>query len=137
MTARRASPGQRSPRAVAGSHTLEFWSVDKAANEELPHKTVELRRSIRWLRRRPPNVAQYYQGPATITFGAEDNAGGSGVSATYYRLDGATATTGTVVSVSAPGSHTVEFWSVDFAGNTEVHKTATFSIDAGSAAHHV
>src|SRR5665647_3442513 len=74
-------------------------------------------------------------GPATINLSATDNAGGSGVAHTYYKLDdGAQTTEGTVITVSALGYHTLVFWSVDNAGNTESHPTfstkSTFFVTA-------
>jgi alpha-tubulin suppressor-like RCC1 family protein len=53
----------------------------------------------------------------------------SGVSATYYRLDGAASQTGTSLSISADGIHTLEYWSVDAADNVEAAHTAQIKID--------
>ncbi len=50
------------------------------------------------------------------------------MAATYYKLDGGAQVAGTTISVSTAGSHTIEFWSVDVAGNAETHKTASFTI---------
>jgi uncharacterized delta-60 repeat protein len=68
----------------------------------------------------------------TITLGADDQSGLSGVRATYYALDGGPAqaydsTAGIVVS--DPGVHTVAYWSVDNAGNEETHHTLAVRID--------
>ncbi len=81
------------------------------------------------------NATTTYTGPATITLTGTDNTGGWGVASTYYILDGAPQQTGTVVSVPAPATgsvaHTLEFWSVDKAGNIEFpHKTAAFTVAA-------
>ena len=69
-----------------------------------------------------------YAGTATITLSASDGSGGSGVVATYYRLDAGDVTTGTVVNSSALGLHTLQFWSADAAGNVEAPTTVTFTI---------
>src|SRR5450756_390671 len=69
-------------------------------------------------------------GPATINLSATDNAGGSGVAHTYYKLDGGAQTEGIVITVSALGFKTLEFWSVDNAGNTESHHTVYFFVTA-------
>jgi hypothetical protein len=72
-----------------------------------------------------------YTGSATITLSATDNVGGSGVANTYYTVNnvGGTGTVGTTISISAPAIYTIEFWSVDGAGNTESpRKTATFTV---------
>ncbi len=119
-----------------GSHSIEFWSVDVAGNIETPHKTASFTVTA------PPvldttapttlsNAVATYVSNATITLSATDNAGGSGVAATYYRLDGGVQTAGTSISTSVVGSHSIEFWSVDVAGNIETpHKTASFTVTA-------
>jgi len=73
-----------------------------------------------------------YVSSAGIKLTATD--AGSGVAATYYKLDGGAQVSGTTVNVTAVGSHTIEFWSVDVAGNVETHKTANFSITAPAPA---
>ena len=57
----------------------------------------------------------------------------SGVAATYYTIDGGSQQTYTApFTVSAPGSHTVVYWSVDAAGNVETHHTGYVNIDAST-----
>lgn len=73
------------------------------------------------------DVQVSYVSAATINFSATD-AGGSGVAGTYYILDGGPQIAGASLVVSAPGNHTVEYWSVDNAGNAEPCKSATFSV---------
>ncbi len=53
----------------------------------------------------------------------------SGVAATHYRVDRGDEQTGTSVSITAEGVHTLEYWSVDGAGNTEDRKTVAVRID--------
>ena len=76
------------------------------------------------------DAAATYVGKATIHLSAIDNANGSGVAHTYYKLDGGGQTEGTTISCSACGSHIIEFWSVDAVGNVETHKTVSFKINA-------
>jgi len=63
------------------------------------------------------------------------DAGGSGVAATYYRIDGGVKQTGTSAVVPAPldhtmdGIHKVTYYSVDAAGNVESPKQFTVRID--------
>jgi hypothetical protein len=67
----------------------------------------------------------------TVSLFAYDPAGpaSSGVCATYYKLDGG-ATTEYAAPFTVPeGSHTVEYWSVDCAGNEESHKSGTVVVD--------
>ena len=58
----------------------------------------------------------------------------SGVGATYYRVDGGSQQTyaGGIV-IAAQGVHTVEYWSVDRAGNSEV-RPAQKAMDRSSGA---
>ena len=67
-----------------------------------------------------------YPGIALVTLTATDS--GSGVAHTYYRLDGAAQKEGTLVVVDMTGIHSLEFWSVDKAGNTEAPKTSSVTI---------
>ena len=78
------------------------------------------------------NAAVTYTGSAHVTLTALDP-GGSGVAATYYRLDSGAQTPGTSIIVNTTGAHTIEFWSVDVAGNEETpHKSAGFTVLAPS-----
>ncbi|WP_127580499.1 discoidin domain-containing protein [Paenibacillus koleovorans] len=52
---------------------------------------------------------------------------GSGVAATYYTVDGGTQQNGTQISFSSPGAHSVTYWSVDSAGNTESPQSQTIT----------
>ena len=64
---------------------------------------------------------------STVTLTATDT--GSGVAATYYTIDGgARQTYSAPFSVAANSVHTVSFWSVDRANNTETAKSV--SVDA-------
>ena len=74
------------------------------------------------------NALATYVSSAAITLSATD--AGSGVAATYYQLDGGAQVAGTSVTVTTVGSHTLEFWSVDVAGNIETHNTDSFTITA-------
>jgi len=68
----------------------------------------------------------YYVGLASVHLVATD-IGGSGVSATYYKVDSGSQQSGTTANVLGVGPHTLEFWSVDGVGNVESpHKTMSF-----------
>jgi len=75
--------------------------------------------------------AAWHNRPVTLTFAATDNSGGSGVAKTEYKLDTGAWTTGTSLTVSAPGSHPVSYRSTDAAGNLETAKSRTVKIDTG------
>src|SRR5207253_10539263 len=51
----------------------------------------------------------------TVSFSATDNL--SGVKATWYSLDGAAAQSGSSLTISTEGVHSLAFWSEDFAGD--------------------
>src|SRR4051794_17305658 len=71
----------------------------------------------------------WYAGPVQVLLNAYDNPGGSGVAATYYTLDGGTQQTyGGPFTVDTAGSHTLTFYSVDWAGNTEPLNVLAFGI---------
>jgi hypothetical protein len=65
---------------------------------------------------------------ATVTFAATDQ-GGAGVAATYYTVDGGAQQKGNAVTLNTSGTHTVSYWSTDWAGNSETPRTVTVSID--------
>ena len=69
----------------------------------------------------------WHRGQVTVTFAATDTQ--SGVAYTRYRVDAGTWQTGTSFPVSADGVHSVEYYSVDNAGNTEVTRAAQVKID--------
>ena len=63
----------------------------------------------------------------TVTLSPSDNL--SGLAATRYTIDGGSVQTGTSIPFSAEGSYSLEFWSVDKAGNEEGHHTVLVKID--------
>jgi carboxypeptidase T len=68
-----------------------------------------------------------YVSDVTVTLTATDDS--SGVDYTKYKLDDGAWTTYTApFVVSTNGNHTVRFYSVDKAGNTETEKSSTFTI---------
>ena len=74
---------------------------------------------------------EWYPGPVFVGLNASDNL--SGVASSFYRVDGGAAQTYTsMFSISSDGVHSVEYWSVDVAGNTETHQTRVVRIDAAA-----
>jgi hypothetical protein len=82
--------------------------------------------------RTPPStfvssVPDWTNANVTLHFTATDAL--SGVDAKHYTVDGGPVQTGGSTVVSDEGVHTVQFWSVDKAGNVESQHTATVKID--------
>ncbi|RYG23438.1 HYR domain-containing protein [bacterium] len=69
----------------------------------------------------------WYRSSVTANISATDNVG---VTGRFYILDGGAPQSGSSVVVSGQGSHTLEYWSTDAAGNPETHKTTSFKIDS-------
>ncbi|MED0993403.1 glycine rich domain-containing protein [Bacillus nitratireducens] len=65
----------------------------------------------------------------TVDLTATDNDGGSGVASTYYQLDNGSIQSGNTIQISDEGVHTLTYWSVDNAGNTEQFNTKTIKLD--------
>lgn len=62
-----------------------------------------------------------------VAFGLSDNL--SGVKYTYFTIDGGATKTGSSATISGDGAHTLRYWSVDKAGNTEAAHTLVVRID--------
>lgn len=118
-----------------GKHDLYVWLRDNAGNSDHTHH-AHVSQAF-WYDARPPTTtytitgtsgfADWYRSPVSITFSAADE--GSGVLSTIYRVDGGLWQTGSALMVSAEGTHTVQFYSIDQAGNNEPLRTLTVKID--------
>ena len=110
-----------SPQGVT---TLRYFTMDKAGNRETT-RTATVR-----IDSTPPvttsNAAASYVGAATITLVPTDS--WSGPATTRFRLDDGIWTQGTTVNTSEIGSHVLEWYSTDVAGNTETTRTASFDV---------
>ena len=111
-----------------GVHTLAYRSTDAAGNTEAD-KTATVRIDTTAPVTSDDAPAGWSNTPVTVTLSAVDT-GGSGLATTEYKLDGAASfTSGTSVTVSGQGVHTLTYRSTDAAGNTEADKTTTVRID--------
>ena len=118
--------------ATAGSHRVDYYSVDTAGNAETPRSgyvNIDLSAPVTsadglqttdhtgWR-----NSAQ----PVTLT--ASDTESGAGP--TYYTVDtGDRQTYDGPFSIADAGSHTVTYWSVDALGNAETPRSGYVNID--------
>ncbi|MDR3685864.1 MAG: hypothetical protein P4L93_02745, partial [Coriobacteriia bacterium] len=124
------------PFDANGTHTIHFWSVDYAGNTE-SLKTATFGFGAAKDFTAPTTTSSFnpaaganYNANQSITLSPSDNSGGSGVKATYYRVDSNAFTTGTSFTVSGDGLHTFSYYSVDKAGNVEsTHVSNQFRID--------
>ena len=116
-----------------GDHRLEFQAVDEAGN-------VEAIQTLRLpLDQTAPSTAYqpdpssivgdngWYRSFITITLIPLDL--GSGIANTYYRIDGGAWQAGTHLVLNQEGEHTIEFYSVDVAGNVEIPFPVALKID--------
>ena len=116
-----------------GSHAVTYFSTDKAGNAEQPQTGYVNIDSAPPVTTATPPLASSVTGawrntPQTVTLTATDTA--SGVTATCYSLDGGPALTyGEPFEVSAPGSHSVTYYSTDNAGNAGQPQTGYVNID--------
>lgn len=129
--------GTTIPITGEGIHTVEFYSLDQAGNEE---EKQEIYVKIDWT---PPETNILlagdegpdgsFRGDVTVTLTAVDNSGGAGVAVTYYRLG----ITGEYQAYTEPfvltqeGTMEIHFYSVDQAGNEEAPQRVTVKIQKG------
>ncbi|HET7628616.1 MAG TPA: Ig-like domain repeat protein [Bacillales bacterium] len=109
-----------------GVHTVSYYSVDKAGNQEAGHTvTVKLDKTAPETTDNAPTSWQNHD--FSIDLSASDDE--SGVVQTYYTIDNGDLQTGTSVSIHSEGVHTVKYYSVDQAGNQEASHTITVKLD--------
>jgi hypothetical protein len=108
-----------------GTTTIAYYSTDSSGNAETP-KSATARIDKTAPETTDDHVASYVAS-AAIALSAEDTL--SGVSQTDYVLDG-TAGTGTSVTTTVTGAHSLAYSSADIAGNREATHTITFAVMA-------
>ena len=119
---------------VDGNHSVDYWSVDVAGNvSAVGTALVKIDVSAPLTQATGSGTAGtngWYRSSVLVSLAAADNL--SGVQTTFYKVDGGTTKTYTTAfSVSGNGSHTVNFWSVDKATNTETMGSLAVNIDTG------
>ena len=109
--------------SAEGTTTVSYSSVDALNNAETPRTALVL------IDRTAPSTTDdhvtTYTANAAVHLTPTDQL--SGVGATEWTLDG-TPGSGTTVSTSSFGHHTLVYWSVDNAGNMEGPHTVTFAV---------
>jgi hypothetical protein len=108
-----------------GINTISFYSTDVAGNvEEVKTAEVKIDRTA------PETVSNAnsdWHAEFALEFTARDDK--AGIETTFYSVNGAPFKEGTNVAIIEDGVNSIEFYSVDKAGNTETVKTAQVNID--------
>jgi FOG: WD40-like repeat len=116
-------------------HQVSYWGVDRFGNTETARTLVvkidnagpTMQNSVTGT----PGNSVYFRSAIQMSLTATDNPNGSGVANSYYRIDGGPTQSYTVpFTVSGDGTHPVDFWSVDAAGNSNNSYTVMIRIDA-------
>jgi hypothetical protein len=118
---------------VDGNHMVDYWGVDAAGNiSGVSTAVVKIDMSTPLTQATstgPAGSNGWYRGAAQVSLAAADNL--SGVQTTFYKIDGGTLKTYSApFSISGNGSHTINFWSVDKATNTETAGSLAVNIDS-------
>ncbi len=105
-----------------GIRTVSYLATDNSGNASAAQsETIKIDRTL------PVTAATVSADSTLITLSVTET--GSGVSATYYTVDGGTQQTYNGGITLDGGTHTITYWTVDIAGNTEVAKS--ISVPAG------
>jgi len=118
---------------VEASLPPHTWTVNAIAPPLTITVTSDLTPPTTTSTKSDPNEFGWYNAPVTIHFAAVDNPGGSGVAATYFRVqednqDWRIAANGLAI-IDGRGPRTVAFKSKDLAGNEEAEQTLIVRID--------
>jgi large repetitive protein len=122
-----ASAPEDTTITAEGSHLIDTaTALDRAGNS-----TTADSEAVKIDRHAPTTGANAPSGwnntAVTVSLVAGDNL--SGVDATYYTVDDGDQHHGTTLTIDTEGEHTLTYWSVDEAGNTEAPHTVKVKID--------
>jgi len=118
-----------------GQHTVLYWSNDKLNHTEAQNSaTIRIDSTLPTVQNSfsgPLGGSGYYIGPVQFTMTGTDNL--SGLANIYYRVDGgATLVYSSPFTIGVDGNHSVDYWSVDVAGNVSGVGTALVKIDVSA-----
>ena len=116
-----------------GPHTVLYWSNDKLNHTEAQNSaTIRIDSTLPTVQNSlsgPVGGNGYYKGPVQFTMTGSD--GQSGLANIYYRINGgATLGYSSPFTIGSDGNYSVDYWSVDVAGNVSGVGTALVKIDA-------
>jgi hypothetical protein len=118
-----------------GDHTIEYWAVDQAGNTSThttTHVKLDSAKPVTTLTTTPgsPDGSNGWFRQASVSFTLSASDATSGVATRLYTIDGGSAQTYSgAVTIAAQGDHTLTYWSVDNAGNTESAHTTHVKLD--------
>ncbi len=125
------------PFAVSseGAHTLAYNATDIAGNREATNtESFSVDATGPTTTATPTGTSGssgWYVSSVSVVLAAAD--AGSGVASIDYRIDGGTwATYSAPFTITADGTHTLDYNATDLLGNAEATKTATIRIDTGA-----
>ena len=126
-----AGPGStyHAPVAVfgVGAHGVSYWAIDVAGNVEDAHTATFTIAAAPPVTNKTGLPVSWSSTPVTFTLSVS---GDAPPFSTYYHLDGGLAVLYSgPVSISAEGTTTVQYYSVDSLGQTETVRTALARID--------
>jgi hypothetical protein len=114
-----------------GEHSIQNYGVDVAGNIEMVQfHPLTIDTSAPYTTARVDGVSgnnEWYVSPVAVSFEAHDNL--SGIEGTHHRLDGGEWTANGEMDVLLEGDHTIDYFSVDHASNTELEHQLMFRID--------
>ena len=127
--------------STTGQYTIHYFTEDNAGNYSSDNsEVVKIDLSSPVTTARVSSGVVYagstYETAVQITLSATDS-GGSGISGTYYTLDGGpifTYTIGLPIYVPTVGGHVLHYRSINNAGTTESQNTFKFSIQSPTTA---
>ncbi|WP_042478701.1 OmpL47-type beta-barrel domain-containing protein [Bacillus ndiopicus] len=108
------------------SYNVNFYSVDVAGNKE-EVQTIKLKADLIAPTTTATAPAKWTNKDAVVKLQAQDVE--SGVAKTFYSIDGSSFVEGNTFTVQQEGKHTIQFYSVDLAGNVEDLNTIEVKID--------
>jgi fibronectin type 3 domain-containing protein len=110
-----------------GLNKISFYSIDKAGNKEVV-KTITAKIDYQ----APVSYIEkndiWNQNEVTLKIDNTDNL--SGVHKTYYSINGSEFTSGNEIHITQDGTYSIEYYSIDNAGNIESIKSTDVKIDA-------
>jgi hypothetical protein len=108
-----------------------FKATDLSGQVAFPNDTTAPHTTPEFDPTEPSGDDGWYAGPVRVTLKGKDEDGGSGVEQVMYRIDGgAPQSYGGPFDFALEGTHTLEYRSIDGAGNAETYQSTTLKVDA-------